>query len=142
MKKYTFELTTEEVLAWRNGGDWTKFSKRMDELYSKVKDEHESEELNLPWRAIGRGKHWVVRNAKVVGDRNEKTAKLQSAAPELLEAVKAAAEYWKTQQSLVWIREVLPLIELALRKVATGEPELPGYVKTCSTECTGGRCCK
>jgi hypothetical protein len=87
----------------------------------------------LPWRAHKGGTCWLVD--RLDGNhqsytQSERAAKLMSAAPELLEAVQAAKAFWRRTMftesvDVVWLREVGPLIERALRKVEAGIPEEP-----------------
>lgn len=141
MRTYTLELTAEELAALgavggldnkASGDAKDAINGRLYALVAQAKADREADELRLPWRAARNGPSaWGVyvseSNGFVPAPTTERAAKLRSAAPELLEAVKAVFAYRHPPGAKgdPWYREVAPLIERALRKVDTGLPEEP-----------------
>lgn len=141
-KTYTLELTAEELEAFddaRFGEDWNQGDKatlvrKISAARSQARAAREADELRLPWRAVGTPdnllndecrnsrRHFRVTNRE--GDLNlftERAAKLMSAAPELLEAVRA----WMRTYPKATLGNCVALSDRALRKVETGIPEEP-----------------
>ncbi len=138
-KTYSMELTAEEVDAL--GKLYPHISatigQRVFALEEAVRADREAADLRLPWSAVqdrsacdGRRTSRVLTYGAEVTWYTPAAAKLMSAAPELLEAVKAVRtwilnarhENGGTQPNQFGSGH-LPAIERALRKVETGVPE-------------------
>ncbi len=139
-KTYTLELTAEDLkdLPGTNLTAWGAIYRKLQGVAERAAADREQAELRLPWRAHNDGlaandpRSWLVSNAgHDVTWRTERAAKLMSAAPELLEAVKLVNEFFtgKHGRGCVCGCPVIDghtgdcLIGRALRKVATGIPE-------------------
>jgi hypothetical protein len=141
-KTYTLELTAEELAEV----DWGYFLpgpslttalrplvSKVKELAAQAKADREADELRLPWKAVASCSITSLpltclqlSTGVVMGTPTEPIAKLMSAAPELLKAVKAFNE-WRHRlpentYDDSW-RAVHRHIVRALRKVETGIPE-------------------
>jgi hypothetical protein len=142
-KTYTLELTADEL------GDVDAVRGRnfatpdlVDKLYKLAERakldrelaerQRQADELHLPWKAQYDETYrtgWYVNSPGptfarlhvACGSSSERAAKLMSAAPELLEAVKACA-LLDTRWGAI-AGPTRELINRALRKVETGEPE-------------------
>lgn len=124
-KTYMLELTAEELA----GGGITLVWRKLNALRMEAAADREAaDELRLPWRAIRMGGGdtvpAVVREDGIFACSSHRAAKLMAAAPELLEAVKAADEALNcSDEACCCHGDVRPAIARALRKVATGEVE-------------------
>lgn len=138
-KTYTLELTAEELL--EEGKPWGAHAlQKLVVLANQAKADREADELRLPWHT-----EWVNRHSgtmAVYAPSNggitplsmtlpERAAKLMSAAPELLEAVKAANGHMTGPRGRGCVcrcpvtdghADGCPIAR-ALRKVETGIPE-------------------
>lgn len=126
-KTYTLELTAEEVmglnrdrLGLSDNSTWAKLAP----LVEQARADREADELRLPWRAIGAVCHSNDGRTDGPGTycgyaASEPAAKLMSAAPELLEAVRA----WMRTYPKATLGNCVALSDRALRKVETGIPE-------------------
>lgn len=140
-KVYTLELTAEELegfsFCWTYTGDAPKeriaaTSTKLEQLRKQAKADREADEMRLPWKAVG-GANGVwdciaddfPSRIKSPYVRTERAAKLMSAAPELLEAVRACKAHWDCSaaddERLGYVAQAA--IDRALRKVETGVPE-------------------
>jgi hypothetical protein len=122
-KRYTLELTEREL------GDCIVINNRIERLRAQAKADRERDDLELPWKAVQHAeRRWGVRSSGKdywMPQPTERQAKLMSAAPELLEAVKCFAGWYRAafKSSMDGNDEVERLIDRALRKVETGVPE-------------------
>lgn len=134
-KTYTLELTAEELEHVRPflTGKYNKYEEayvaKVQALQEQAKSDREQSDLRLPWCA-DKGDmraHWTVRDAHGSNAqwRCEAAAKLMSAAPELLEAVKAlyGLTKWSIEAPDNRVGDACALARRALRKVETGVPE-------------------
>jgi hypothetical protein len=136
-KKYVLELSAEELDPLKNLAHRSvSLADKLARAFEAAEADREAEDLRLPWRVSqgGDGQFYVEIGALHWRSPSARVAKLMSAAPELLEAVKAADAY-PTEQHMEckcgagedwdgeWMRTVQPLIDRAIRKVATGVPE-------------------
>lgn len=136
-KTYTLELTAEElgVVATSDSNVGHVLRPKLFALREQARADREADDLRLPWRAAEspgstheRTFWYLHRHPRGEIPTTERVSKLMSAAPELLEAVKAA-DSWGAEQTAGtawwtrWCKQVRPLIERALRKVETGVPE-------------------
>jgi hypothetical protein len=133
VKKYTLELTATEVWALSGtrlagSGELREVRGKLAALDRQAVADRDAGELRLPWTAVrlsdsrwdvtgGGPDHYVVQS--------ERAAKLMSAAPELLEAVKYISAIASRDSQGFWSLPpgLLSLVERALRKVETGVPE-------------------
>lgn len=141
-KTYILELTAQELdgltfmRTFKDNLPEDTISPKLKQAQKEAKADREAAELWLPWRAHpSHGDWWGVSASSVLGNislpKTERAAKLAAAAPELLEAVKAAEQWRQTFEStsvnsshhVRWARDTQPLIDRALRKVETGDPE-------------------
>jgi hypothetical protein len=140
-RKYTLELTAEELRSWEEAEGGDSLDLKLIALAKQAKADRERDDLRLPWQAvedIDGGYPWRVvpdRSHKVAVERghlNERQAKLMSAAPELLEAVQALQVWaaskglpalFETTAGVAFDKDVMRLVRAALRKVETGVPE-------------------
>lgn len=128
-KTYTLELTAEELekLKVADGASGSLALKVCD-LRIRAAADREQDDLRLLWKASHdhHERVWWVEPKLISGDSRDYStaamAKLMSAAPELLEAVKAVDEYHRNISATRW-EPIRPLIERALRKVESGIPE-------------------
>jgi len=127
-KTYTLEIPADELEEWRTAGPRRcDLLRRLDTLATQAKADREADDLRLPWRAqCAPGICWMVKDSCGRAfdlENSERAAKLMSAAPELLEAVRAANR-WRQGMPAggTWERNVQPLIDRAIRKVETGIP--------------------
>lgn len=132
-RTYTLELTAEELLTCARGIGIREglVREKVMPLIEQAKADREADELRLPWRAED-----LYNGAAIVKFGNgffstdiygRRAANLMSAAPELFEAVKAfdrlVTRQWHKPDWATYEREVVPLIDRALRKVESGQPE-------------------
>lgn len=128
-KTYTLELTADELADMDYGFAGPKaICDKVEALAAKARLDREQSDLRLPWRAhqrhICHDRAWSVLDSEYGNPATEAAVKLQSAAPELLEAVKAMQRCWANDDgSNEYVEVVVPLIKRALRKVETGVPE-------------------
>lgn len=133
-RKYVLELSAEEaevlclqgVAATPAGATVVG---KLRAMRDRVAADREEDDLRLPWRiwqnAAG---FWYANDNTGSTPISKRAAMLRSAAPELLDALKAAAEWpslagrWSRSE---WDQRVQPSIDRALRKVDTGIPEEP-----------------
>ena len=137
-KRYTLELTAEELLPYAGKRPDSWLAEKLVKLAEQATADREAAELRLPWRAVDMVNEYGDRALKPAPDatwavlvlgnamyRTERQAKLMSAAPELLEAVKGAKRHLKDMDDYSQTGWLTTLIERALRKVETGTPEEP-----------------
>lgn len=130
-RKYRLEMTAEELLAYAAQCEAVApLAEQMRAAIAQAKADREDDDMRLPWRAWSdsqRGWYMAgVGSTQLWAAPSERAAKLASAAPELLEAVRAARHFWAARHErdwLQWERDVHPLVERALRKVELGQPE-------------------
>lgn len=129
-RTYTLELTAEDLenVDWVRGRKFSTptLASKLAELAERARADREADDLRLPWRfeALPRGPHVCWSPVGGAAVRSTEMAKLMSAAPELLKAVKRLASFGAgAAMDTIWHQEVRPLIERALRKVETGIPE-------------------
>lgn len=132
-KTYTLELTAEELESHYTTASMapSAIDRKVAVLVKQARLDREADELRLPWRVTKSESStdtWMLWRPDGAGysiaSRDEKFLKLVSAAPELLEAVKAMERYLGPEDySGPYTRDVEALIERALRKVETGTPE-------------------
>jgi glutamyl/glutaminyl-tRNA synthetase len=135
-KTYQLELTAEELAdmyKYRGtvGPIYDRVIEKLNVLVEQAAEDREAKELKLPWSASYTTtdnqdpRNWLVSDkGHNVTWRTERAAKLMSAAPELLDAVKAFRDYMSDSCTDSLTREeVLTLMYKSLRKVNTGKPE-------------------
>jgi hypothetical protein len=131
-KTYHLELTAEEVEAWANRvGNKMPIAVKLDALAEQARADRERDELRLPWRVCEQmGDHYVVFSGdadyRPAYPKSAQVANLMSAAPELLEALKAVMQWADDTDADCqpsWSEDVRPYINRALKKVRTGVPE-------------------
>lgn len=131
-KKYTLELTADELADVYLMGRGASYADRVRKLVDAAQADREDQELKLPWRWGGEN-GYAPQHVYFSGVRSNggdfpavapsgRAARLMAAAPELLEAVKAAKRLLATGNG-AHAPEATRLIERALRKVETGVPE-------------------
>ncbi len=123
-KTYTLELTADELVG-RPGSEEGCLSgiRKLHELAAKARADREENELWLPWcTAVATDGELEMFDSAPdwVRKWTDKQLRLQSAAPELLEAVKAAQAYMTGEGDRTTF---IMLTDKALRKVETGTPE-------------------
>lgn len=131
-KTYTLELTAEELDEHLvKGYTLSAIDRRLDELKMQAKSDREQADLRLPWGVKTNGTRFYVQGSNAaecnICVASEAAAKLMSAAPELLEAVRAwMKRYEDLSGEVPWDPEAYHCVGLstrALRKVETGVPE-------------------
>jgi hypothetical protein len=128
-KKYTLELTAEELETGLDGMYRSSVVDKFLALQEQRRKDREAADLRLPWRVSKNGWYgWAVHDADGSScNTTERAAKIRAAAPELFEAVQAMKRCWEgdlaNHQADDYERVVEPLIDRALRKVSTGVPE-------------------
>jgi hypothetical protein len=127
MKKYTLELTADELEKMHAVAVPPAVGVKLLDLATEARADREADELRLPW-VVGESTGLKGRGLAVFGGRLEERltdtltpaqAKLMAAAPELLEAVKAITQVGASVWTLTVAQE---LARRALRKVETGIP--------------------
>lgn len=143
-KRYVLEMTAEELLAYAAQCEAVApLAEQMRAAVAQAKADRDADDLHLPWH-VSRIENtlygpifrfWV--GERYTEFKSERQAKLMAAAPELLEAVQAAREFTKrwdlsvlgrgtsqyTNGHADWDANIEKLLERALRKAATGQPE-------------------
>lgn len=141
-KKYRLELelTAAQLMdnRWERirgyAGPIEEISLQVAALRAQARADRETEDLRLPWRVAEcvADDVWTTVGSDGQRTRSKRAASIQAAGHELLEAVKAARQFWASFCSdnhlspEAWRRfrlDVLAPIERALNKVKTGVSE-------------------
>jgi hypothetical protein len=127
VKLYKIEFSEAELLGYdttRMRAPTCSAEKRLYDMIDMAKADREAEDLRLPWRyeaSIGGPRLLIGGYSPVLA--SPAIARLASAAPELLKAVQACNAWHSKYPTGEWVNRIQPLIECALRKVASGVPE-------------------
>lgn len=129
-KTYTIEVTADELDEWwrnESGDSDSSLDGRLSKLAEQVRVDR-GDDVRFPWKAYNDHGTWRLgQNGGWPGTK--RAACLASAAPELLEAVKAVESWWSdvTEKTgtywTTYMYRCEPLIKRALAKVETGVPE-------------------